>query len=85
MASNPRSYRRVRDYILATHPPVCAWCGGAIDLTLSGNDPLGPSVDHILPRAQGGTDHPNNLQPMHRRCNTTRGNQPLPKHTSRDW
>jgi 5-methylcytosine-specific restriction endonuclease McrA len=85
MAPNPRNYRQLRAHILATRPPICAWCGQPIDLTLSGNDPQGPSVDHILPRAQGGTNHPTNLQPMHRRCNTQRGNQPLPQHTSRNW
>lgn len=85
MANNPRAYRKLRSYILATRPPICAWCGERIDLALSGDHPLGPSVDHILPRAQGGRDTPSNLQPMHRRCNTQRGNRPLPKLHSRDW
>jgi 5-methylcytosine-specific restriction endonuclease McrA len=83
--SNPRRYRELRDHILRTRPNLCAWCGQPIDLSLSGNHPQGPSVDHILPRAQGGRDTPANLQPMHRRCNTIRGNRPLPKQTSRDW
>jgi 5-methylcytosine-specific restriction endonuclease McrA len=84
MPFNTRAYRRLRAHVLATKPNVCAWCGDPIDLTLSGNHPLGPSVDHILPRAQGGRDVPSNLQPMHRRCNTARGQAPLPG-PSRDW
>ena len=30
-------------------------------------------ADHILDRAQGGTDDPSNLWPSHSRCNTSAG------------
>ena len=80
-----RRYRQLRAAVLAMKPPVCGWCGGWIDRTLSGRHPLGPSVDHVIPRAQGGPDTIANLQPMHLRCNIQRGNRPLPLRTSRDW
>ena len=31
------------------------------------------TVDHILPRSQGGTDHPRNLQLLCQACNSTKG------------
>ncbi len=85
MASNSRRYRQLRAYVLATKPPICAWCGNDIDRNLSGLHPDGPHADHIVPRSKGGPDTYANLQPMHRRCNLQRGNRPLGKHTSRDW
>ena len=32
------------------------------------------TVDHFIPRALGGTDHINNLQPMCKICNTKKSN-----------
>ena len=81
----PNRWQRLRAHILATRPPICGWCGEVIDLNLSGNHPRGPSVDHIVPRAQGGTDDRSNLQPAHRRCNTQRGQAPVRNRTSREW
>ena len=47
--------------------PECPHCRQAIknqeDLT----------IDHIVPRAKGGTDAIENLQPMHKRCNSDKG------------
>ena len=31
------------------------------------------SIDHIIPKAHGGADTIDNLQPMHRRCNCSKG------------
>ena len=47
--------------------PECPYCHEAIqtqeDLT----------IDHIIPRANGGTDDIKNLQPMHKHCNCDKG------------
>lgn len=48
---------------------VCWICGDRIDVTLHYLDPGAFSVDHVTPRARGGTDDPSNLRPAHRRCN----------------
>lgn len=56
---------------------VCAWsrtkqCRAKrkrIDPRLSGNDPLGPTVEHIVPISQGGTNDADNLAVAHRMCN----------------
>ena len=61
--------------ILATQS-VCAICGKPIDMTLKGSDPMGPTVDHIVPIDKGG--HPSdisNLQLAHRVCNLKKSNK----------
>lgn len=41
----------------------CVRCGKAKDLT----------IDHIIPRALGGSDHEDNLQAMCAKCNSKKG------------
>lgn len=36
------------------------------------------SVDHIIPKSEGGTNDIENLRPAHRGCNSKRGNTPWP-------
>lgn len=36
------------------------------------------SLDHVIPRSHGGTRHRNNLMLAHKKCNSRRGNGPLP-------
>lgn len=48
----------------------CGICGLPVDMTLARSDGLNcPSVDHIMPRAHGGSHDPSNLQLAHLRCN----------------
>ncbi|MEE1111295.1 MAG: HNH endonuclease [Alphaproteobacteria bacterium] len=49
--------------IACGHYPICPWCNEPI---YNIND---FSWDHITPRALGGTDDLENLQPMHKHCN----------------
>ena len=37
------------------------------------NSPHGWEIDHIVPAALGGTDHPSNLRPLHWRRNAAMG------------
>jgi 5-methylcytosine-specific restriction endonuclease McrA len=65
--SRHRQYRKLREQLLAAHPS-CHLCGGSF------TDPADPPVlDHVIPRAHGGTDHPSNLKPAHRSCNGRKG------------
>lgn len=49
--------------IACGHYPICPWCNKPI---YNIND---FSWDHITPRALGGKDTLDNLQPMHKHCN----------------
>ncbi|MGL1831966.1 UNVERIFIED_CONTAM: HNH endonuclease, partial [Acinetobacter sp. HSTU-ASm16] len=51
---------------------TCPTCGTWIDYHHAGL-PNSPEVDHITPRAQGGTDAPANLQVLCRSCNRSKG------------
>lgn len=52
----------------------CGLCGQQVVQSLSGVNPEGPTVDHILPISRGGLDEWDNVQLAHRRCNTLKGN-----------
>lgn len=51
----------------ATHK-ICALCGEPIEKYLDS------SIDHIVPKSKGGSDHNSNLQITHMRCNSEKGN-----------
>jgi hypothetical protein len=55
----------------------CGICKSIIDLSLKYPDPASFSIDHIIPRSQGGTHGFDNLQPAHLACNAKRGNKSL--------
>lgn len=52
----------------------CGICREPVDLDLRWPDPMSASVDHVIPRARGGSDDLSNLQVAHLTCN-------LKKHT----
>ena len=64
-------YIRFRPIVFGRDGLVCAYCG-AIDVPLE--------LDHIIPRSRGGLDHPDNLTPACKPCNTSKG----AKHLE-DW
>jgi hypothetical protein len=48
----------------------CAWCGGHIDTSLPATDPMSFTADHPDALANGGRLYGQQLEPMHRRCNS---------------
>lgn len=56
----------------------CQLCGQRVDLSLSGLDPHGPTIDHIVPLSQDGADAPHNVQLAHRICNNRKGDRTMP-------
>lgn len=57
---------KLRALTFATYGRGCWLCGGKVP-------GLADTVDHVLPRAMGGTDALTNLRPAHGFCNTGRG------------
>lgn len=55
-----RKWRRIADEFRAMKQGICDACGG----------PGATHVDHIVPRADGGTDDPSNLQLLHEHCHS---------------
>lgn len=53
---------------------TCGYCGGAMSRDVDRQvDPAGATVDHVIPRSEGGSDDPDNLQAAHRGCNQAKG------------
>ena len=54
----------------------CGICGEDVDLTLKRAESVFcASIDHIVPRAHGGTDDPTNLQLAHYWCNAVKSDR----------
>lgn len=51
--------------VLAAHNFACVVCGATEDLT----------IDHIVPLSKGGLNIIDNVQPLCRRCNSSKGNR----------
>ena len=49
---------------------VCHVCGEPVDQALSGRDPMGPTVDHVIPLSRGGKDCYDNVALAHLSCNS---------------
>lgn len=74
-----KGYRKVRNSVrqtvFARDGLICQLCGEStnlLDRSWGQYGPLSPSVDHIVPRKHGGSDHPTNLRTAHIACNTLR-------------
>ncbi len=53
----------------------CHLCGRKVDITLSGMMKWGPTIDHLVPLSDDGSDTPENVALAHRHCNVSRGNR----------
>lgn len=58
-----RQWRTTREQILDRDHHTCHICG----------QPGATVVDHLIPKAYGGTDTPDNLAAAHAKCNTLKG------------
>lgn len=53
----------------------CNICHRKVDMTLSGNAKWGPTIDHLIPVSDHGTNDPENLALAHRHCNVSRNSR----------
>lgn len=56
----------------------CGICRKPVDMSLRAPDMMRASVDHILPKARGGTNDPANLQLAHLLCNALKKDRVMP-------
>jgi 5-methylcytosine-specific restriction endonuclease McrA len=65
----------------------CALCGTPIDMRLPATHRMGPSIEHRIPLALGGSNDLDNLTLAHLSCNCARGARPPMTlgATSRRW
>ena len=69
--------RRKRGAIYERDGWKCHICGDPVSREYDPHDPFSPTLDHLIPRAAGGPDEPNNLATCHAICNARRGIRPL--------
>lgn len=91
---NNASWRKLRAQVMREED-VCYVCGRPVDKTLPGTAPMGPQVDHIVARSEGGAVFErSNLHLVHGRCNQRKKDKNLDairydelndRQHSRDW
>lgn len=69
----PSGKKRLRMAVLNRDGWRCGICDGVIPHDAPPTHPLSGTVDHIVPRAQGGSDALDNLRAAHHGCNSLRG------------
>lgn len=87
------SSKQKRQAMLALHEiqgGLCAYCRFAVVHPENPDrpaheDPLSPSLDHVVPRSRGGSNCQTNLLLAHRACNEERGDGRLPKNAHTMW
>lgn len=70
----------IRDRLFITQKGRCCWCHLTMDRTGKGG--RGITLDHIIPRAKGGTDEESNLTAACRLCNAARGDMDVSAFTA---
>lgn len=71
---NNTEWRLARKRAIHSLDPVCAICHTHIDIDAPAFSPLSVEVDHIVPRARGGSLYElDNLQLTHSKCNRKKG------------
>ena len=67
--------RRLRQCLWTAQDGRCALCRGQMFDAIDPLSPAYPTLDHKLPRANGGTTSKDNLWLVHRECNDEKGDK----------
>lgn len=70
-----RGRTQVLQFLCDRDGRICGICG---NLVIEASGPLGPSIDHVIPFARGGSHEPENLQLAHLHCNWEKNDSLLP-------
>ena len=57
---------------------ICQLCREPVQERRDPTDMWAASIDHVIPRAHGGTHDPRNLRLAHRYCNSIRSDARIP-------
>lgn len=63
----------VRGHLFIEQRGLCYICGGRMLRERELGPRLMASIDHVIPKARGGTNHRSNLRLAHRMCNSWKG------------
>lgn len=58
-SSTGKRWEKIRQVVFSTHGRQCVYCGNEAT-----------AIDHVIPKAKGGTDTLDNLVPACTRCNS---------------
>ena len=79
MASVSSVRQRKAAVLLKAQRGLCARCHLPVH-SYGGKGPDVGTLDHVIPRAAGGSNYITNLLVMHRRCNDKKGSGPFKAH-----
>ena len=80
-----RQLSKLRQLVINVHGTECHLCHQLINTKLPGTHPDGFTIDHVVPRAHGGSNAVENLRPAHRQCNTERGTKYIADRRQASW
>ena len=69
-----KNWEQIRQRIFRRDNGLCQDCLRRGQLTAVGDKPYSAWCDHIIPKAEGGTDDDDNLQTLCRACHTAKTN-----------
>jgi len=76
--------RRKRSQIkkIAERDGAFCWiCKQPVDLSITWDDPMRPTRDHMKPKSKGGRNCIENIKLAHKRCNMERGSMGFKKYS----
>lgn len=68
-----KSRRRLRNKLFEQQEGRCFYCDGEMHYASAG--PLGATLDHVIPRSDGGSTHWVNAVAAHQICNRGKGDR----------
>lgn len=84
-ASGHRGYQKHSAEVFLRDGFTCGICDYPVRVDAEPNDPEAATLDHVVPRALGGSDGLENLQTAHRYCNIVKGSRLVTPDDKRNY